>query len=80
MSNSVPAETIEAFARTICAEAHKYGFETIDVVRLINAMMDQVTDADDPVSEALRTRPAGGAFDACRYLSATIRQTANPSG
>ena len=28
MSNSVPAETIEAFARTICDEAHKYGFET----------------------------------------------------
>jgi len=40
MSDSIPRETIEAFAKTICAEAGKYGFGQIDVVRLINAMMD----------------------------------------
>jgi len=40
MSDSIPRETIGAFAKTICAEARKYGFGQIDVVRLINAMMD----------------------------------------
>lgn len=40
MSDSIPKQTIQTFARTICAEAKKYGFEQIDMVRLINEMMD----------------------------------------
>ena len=40
MDDSVPPETIQAFARSICSEAVKYGFEQVDILRLINAMMD----------------------------------------
>ena len=44
MANSVPSETIRAFARTICSEAEKYGFRQLDMVRLINEMMDLSTE------------------------------------
>lgn len=44
MSKSIPDETINAFAKTICAEAETYGFRQIDLVRLINAMMDVSSD------------------------------------
>lgn len=40
MADSIPIETIQAFAKTICAEARKYGFQQIDFIRLINEMMD----------------------------------------
>ena len=46
MAESIPRETIQAFAATICAEAAKYGFGQIDIVRLINAMMDESADAN----------------------------------
>lgn len=36
----IPQETVQAFARTICEEARRYGFNQIDTVRLINAMLD----------------------------------------
>ena len=45
MKKSIPNETILAFAKTICAEATRYGFDQIDIVRLINEMMDITTDA-----------------------------------
>jgi len=45
MEDSVPPETIQAFARSICSEAAKYGFEQVDILRLINAMMDISSDA-----------------------------------
>lgn len=45
MDDSVPIETIQAFARSICSEAGKYGFEQVDILRLINAMMDISSDA-----------------------------------
>lgn len=44
MNNSIPNETIVAFAKTICGEARRYGFAQIDIVRLINEMMDIATD------------------------------------
>ena len=44
MSNSIPDGTIRVFAKTICDEAAKYGFEQVDVIRLINAMMDISTN------------------------------------
>lgn len=44
MTKTIPDETILAFAKTICAEAQKYGFQQIDFVRLMNAMMDVSTN------------------------------------
>lgn len=44
MSKTIPDETILAFAKTICAEAQKYGFRQLDFVRLMNAMMDVSAD------------------------------------
>lgn len=40
MTDSIPNETIHTFARSICAEAGKYGFGQVDLLRLINEMMD----------------------------------------
>ncbi len=36
----VPTKTIETFSRSIYAEASKYGFSQIDVIKLINSLMD----------------------------------------
>ena len=44
MVDSIPLETIRTFAKTICAEAKKYGFRQLDIVRLINEMMDESAD------------------------------------
>lgn len=44
MSKSIPNQTIQAFAKSICAEAERYGFGQVDLVRLINAMMDVSTE------------------------------------
>jgi RimJ/RimL family protein N-acetyltransferase len=46
MRKSIPEQTVQAFAKTICAEAERYGFSQIDLVRLINAMMDVSAAAD----------------------------------
>jgi RimJ/RimL family protein N-acetyltransferase len=43
--SQIPGETIRAFARTIFHESQKYGFGSVDVVRLINALMDMTADA-----------------------------------
>ena len=43
----IPQETIQAFARTICEEARRYGFTQIDTVRLINAMLDIAPGVED---------------------------------
>ncbi len=50
MSDRIPRQTIEAFAKTIYAEAKNYGFRQLDVVQLINALIDQSTEdkADAP--------------------------------
>ncbi len=44
MGESIPLETLRAFARTIHAEARNYGFQQIDFVRLINEMLDLTAD------------------------------------
>jgi RimJ/RimL family protein N-acetyltransferase len=40
MASQIPAVTIDTFARSIFREAKRYGFDQIDVVRLVNALMD----------------------------------------
>src|SRR5580658_8854973 len=42
--NKIPDQTITTFARTIFHEAQKYGFASVDIVRLINALMDVASD------------------------------------
>lgn len=37
---SIPAVTIETFSRSIYKEASKYGFDQVDVIKLINSLMD----------------------------------------
>ena len=54
MTPTIPNETILAFARTIRQEAQKYGFDQIDLVRLINALMDMLMETD------LETSPDNG--------------------
>ena len=44
MSKTIPDPTIHTFAKTICAEASKYGFGQVDILRLINEMMDLFSD------------------------------------
>lgn len=56
----IPQETIKAFARTICEEARRYGFDQIDTVRLINAMLDIAPGA----GEERDTAPSGDDDDA----------------
>jgi RimJ/RimL family protein N-acetyltransferase len=46
--NHIPDETIRTFARTIFHESQKYGFGSVDVVRLINALMDMTADSGAP--------------------------------
>ena len=43
MAKSIPSDTVQAFARSIFAEATDYGFSQVDILRLINALMDQTT-------------------------------------
>lgn len=62
MSDKVPIETIKAFSRTIVAEAHKYGFGQIDIVRLINAIMDEAADLERNTFSA-SSRSVVGAID-----------------
>ena len=38
--SAIPKATLEAFSRSIFKEARKYGFDQIDIVKLINELMD----------------------------------------
>lgn len=38
-------DTVHAFARTIVAEARKYGFSEVDIIRLISAIVDETSGA-----------------------------------
>ncbi len=62
MSESTPVETVRAFARTIHAEAGKYGFDAIDIVRLINELMDLSTDDNISSGDEMRRRGASEEF------------------
>ncbi|MDH4106814.1 MAG: GNAT family N-acetyltransferase [Gammaproteobacteria bacterium] len=53
MPPEIPLDTIKAFARTIFAESHRYGFRQLDIVRLINELMDLSTGI-----EATQVAPA----------------------
>src|SRR5215203_4302341 len=51
MASRIPDETIHVFARTINQEAVKYGFNQIDIVRLINALMDTAAQGNDSAED-----------------------------
>ena len=63
MASRIPAVTIDTFARSIFRESRKYGFDQIDVVRLVNALMDMSidagTDSDTQNTEPSESTPAG---------------------
>lgn len=40
MPEKIPVATIAAMARSIVKEAHKYGFDQVDIVRLVNEILD----------------------------------------
>jgi RimJ/RimL family protein N-acetyltransferase len=54
----IPDETIQTFARTIVHEARKYGFSSVDMVRLINGVMDAAVDARKTVADTDPARAA----------------------
>ena len=60
MKNEIPLATIQTFAKTICAEARKYGFRQIDIVRLINEMLDNSASDDLPSPAPQGTAIWGG--------------------
>lgn len=43
---AVPQETISAFARSIVQAARSYGFSRVDTIRLMNALMDLLTQQE----------------------------------
>jgi RimJ/RimL family protein N-acetyltransferase len=46
MAEAIPHATIDALARSIYKEASTYGFQQVDIIRLINELMDLCTDSD----------------------------------
>jgi RimJ/RimL family protein N-acetyltransferase len=55
MGKEIPKETVQAYARTICHEAKTYGFNRVDIIRLINALLDvscNPGDLDARISES----------------------------
>ena len=46
MAEAIPHATIDALARSIYKEASTYGFQQVDIIRLINELMDLCTDGD----------------------------------
>ena len=42
---AVPKQTVQTVARSIYKEATKYGFGPLDIIRLINELMDEVSVA-----------------------------------
>ena len=57
MSTDIPTDTIQTFAKTIFAEARRYGFSQTDIVRLINALLDCA--AEDQSSDVVSDRFGG---------------------
>ena len=51
MKNQIPTTTIETLARSIFKDASKYGFDRVDIIRLINALMDLCTASEDFVED-----------------------------
>lgn len=51
MNDDIPDATVNTLARSIYKEASSYGFQQLDIVRLINQLMDLCTtsDAEEPV-------------------------------
>lgn len=47
MADEIPDATISALARSIYKEASSYGFQQLDIVRLINQLMDLCTEPPD---------------------------------
>lgn len=45
MPDAIPHATIDALARTIYKEASTYGFQQVDIIRLINELMDLCTES-----------------------------------
>lgn len=43
MDNQIPLATIQTLARSVFREATKYGFQQVDVIRLVNELMDFCT-------------------------------------
>jgi RimJ/RimL family protein N-acetyltransferase len=46
MAEGIPHATIDALARSIYKEASSYGFQQVDIIRLINELMDLTTNAE----------------------------------
>ena len=49
MTDEIPDATISTLARSIYKEASSYGFQQLDIVRLINQLMDLCTASDNAV-------------------------------
>jgi RimJ/RimL family protein N-acetyltransferase len=63
MADEIPAVTIDVLARSIYKEASSYGFQQVDIIRLINELMDLCSGPDAIVdgqaSGVARATPAG---------------------
>ena len=46
MAEAIPRATIDALARSIYKEASSYGFQQVDIIRLINELMDLCTHSE----------------------------------
>ena len=76
MSNDIPADTIQTFAKTIFAESRRYGFSQTDVVRLINALLDCAAEdqGSDVVADSFGDHgPASFAVDTFPLCSERLR-------
>lgn len=80
-SDNVPAETLRVFARSIYDEAGRYGFQTIDVIRLINELMDLATLGDLGVSASSTSSASddGGALNVDSFPLSSERLTIRPA-
>lgn len=56
--NQIPDETVRTFARTIFHESKKYGFGSVDVLRLINELMDLAADTGGGATQTGSIKPA----------------------
>lgn len=56
MIKIVPEETVTVFANSIIAEARKYGFSEVDIVRLINNLLDHSLDGDLAADDSAPTQ------------------------
>jgi RimJ/RimL family protein N-acetyltransferase len=68
MPESIPSNTILALARTICLEARNYGFQQIDIVKLINAILDtSASDFSAQVEPRSYTKTLVGGMDVSTF-------------